>query len=287
MKFIIGIVIVVVAVFGGYWGVGGHLGVLWQPYEFVIILGAAIGAFVIGNPPSVLKGLGRTFKIMLKGPKYKKDSYLELLGLQYTLFKLAKAKGSLALEAHVENPSESDIFNRFPAIASDPRALEFMCDYLRLVTLGTENSHEVEALMDEELETLNQEDEQMVAAIQSLADGTPALGIVAAVLGVIHTMGSIDQPPEILGHLIGAALVGTFFGVFCAYGFFAPMAMALKNAFESENKFYLSMKAGILAHLQGYAPAVSVEFARKALMSDVRPTFAEVEESTQNSAQAA
>ncbi|MGK2739566.1 flagellar motor stator protein MotA [Tepidicaulis sp. LMO-SS28] len=282
MKFLIGCVIVVGSVVSGYAIVGGHFEVLWQPAEFIIILGAAIGALIIGNPPAVLKNLGRAFIAMLKGPKYKKEAYLELLSMQYTLFKLAKAKGSLALEQHVENPEESDIFQRFPTIVSDHHALEFLRDYLRLVTLGTENPHEVEALMDEELETHHQENERMVAAIQALADGTPALGIVAAVLGVIHTMGAIDQPPEILGHLIGAALVGTFFGVFCAYGFFAPMAMALKNSLESETKFYLSIKAGILAHLQGYAPAVSIEFARKALMSEVRPTFEEVEEATQN-----
>lgn len=282
MKFLIGSAIVIGSVLAGYAIVGGHFAVLWQPAEFIIILGAALGALIIGNPPVVLKNLGSAFMAMLRGPKYKKESYLELLSLQYTLFKLAKAKGSLALEQHVENPEESDIFQRFPAVMADHHALEFLRDYLRLVTLGTENPHEVEALMDEELETHHQENERMVAAIQALADGTPALGIVAAVLGVIHTMGAIDQPPEILGHLIGAALVGTFFGVFCAYGFFAPMTMALKNSLESETKYYLSIKAGILAHLQGYAPAVSIEFARKALMSEVRPTFEEVEEATQN-----
>lgn len=151
-----------------------------------------------------------------------------------------------------------------------------------MITLGTENAHELETLMDEELETHHQEREQLVGAIQALADGTPALGIVAAVLGVIHTMGSIDQPPEILGHLIGGALVGTFLGVLCAYGFFGPMAQSLKSIFEAESKYYLSMKAGLLAHMAGYAPAVSIEFARKALMSDVRPTFIEVEQATAN-----
>ena len=157
-----------------------------------------------------------------------------------------------------------------------------MWDYLRMITLGTENAHELEALMDEELETHHQEQELAIGSIQALADGTPALGIVAAVLGVIKTMGSIDQPPEILGHLIGGALVGTFFGVFVAYGFFAPMASSLKSAYEAESKYFLSMKAGLLAHMNGYAPAVSIEFARKAIMSFDRPTFKEVEDSTQN-----
>ena len=282
MKLIIGALVVCICVFGGYAAMGAHLEVLWQPFEYVIILGAAIGAFIIGNQGSVLRRLGSIFGTMFKGSKYSKDSFLELLGLQYTLFKLAKAKGSLALEAHVEDPEASDIFNQFPTFAQDHHAVEFMCDYLRMITLGTENAHEMENLMDEELETHHQEQELAVNSIQALADGTPALGIVAAVLGVIKTMGSIDQPPEILGHLIGGALVGTFFGVFVAYGFFGPMASALKSAYEAESKYYLSMRAGLLAHMNGYAPAVSIEFARKALMSADRPTFKEVEESTQN-----
>jgi chemotaxis protein MotA len=155
-----------------------------------------------------------------------------------------------------------------------------MCDYLRMVTLGTRNQHEVEALMEEELETHHQEQERLVMAIQALADGTPALGIVAAVLGVIHTMGAINQPPAVLGEMIGGALVGTFLGVFCAYGFFGPMAQSLRNIYEAEGKYWLSMKAGMLAHISGYPPAMAIEFARKALMSEVRPTFIEVEEAT-------
>jgi len=282
MRLIVGILIVLGSVFGGYAASGAHLAVLYQPFEYIIILGAACGAYVVGNPPAVLKGTVGIFGKLFKGPRYGKAAYLELLGLQFTLFKLAKSKGNLALEVHVENPQDSAIFNSFPTFASDHHAVEFMCDYLRMITLGTENAHELETLMDEELETHHQEREQLVGAIQALADGTPALGIVAAVLGVIHTMGSIDQPPEILGHLIGGALVGTFFGVLVAYGFFGPMAQSLKTIFEAESKYYLSMKAGLLAHMAGYAPAVSIEFARKALMSDVRPTFLEVEASTAN-----
>ena len=280
MRLVVGLLIVLVSVFGGYSASGAHLGVLFQPFEFIIILGAAAGSFVIGNPPAVLKGVMGVFGKLFRGPRYGKDAYLELLGLQFTLFKLAKSKGNLALEVHVENPKDSAIFNAFPTFAADHHAVEFMCDYLRMITLGTENAHELETLMDEELETHHQETEQLVGGIQALADGTPALGIVAAVLGVIHTMGSIDQPPEILGHLIGGALVGTFLGVFVAYGFFSPMAQSLRNIYEAESKYFLSMKAGLLAHMSGYAPAVSIEFARKALMSEVRPSFIEVEQST-------
>ncbi|HEX7776425.1 MAG TPA: flagellar motor stator protein MotA [Parvibaculum sp.] len=282
MRLIVGILVVLISVFGGYAASGAHLAVLFQPFEAIIILGAAVGSFVIGNPPAVLKGIGGMFGTLFRGPRYNKAAYLELLGLQYTLFKLAKSKGNLALEAHVENPGESSVFSQFPVFAADHHAVEFMCDYLRMITLGTENAHELEALMDEELETHHQERERLVTGVQTLADATPALGIVAAVLGVIHTMGAINQPPEVLGHLIGGALVGTFLGVLCAYGFFGPMAQSLRNIFEAESKYYLSMKAGLLAHMAGYAPAVSIEFARKALMSEVRPTFNEVEQSTAN-----
>ena len=160
--------------------------------------------------------------------------------------------------------------------------MEFVCDYLRMVTLGSNNVHEMEALMDEELETHHQEQHRIVSAMQALADGTPALGIVAAVLGVIHTMGAISEPPEVLGHMIGGALVGTFFGVFVAYGFFAPFAQSLNNIYQAEAKYFLSLKVGLLAHISGQVPVMAIEFARKALLSEDRPTFAEVDEATAN-----
>ena len=282
MKFLIGAVIVFACVFGGYMAAGGHMDVIWQPLEFVIIFGAAVGSFVIGNPGTVLKGTAKALGKLFKGPKYKKAAYVELLSLLYAIFKLAKTKGMLALESHVEKPEESTLFQQFPIFAKDHHAVEFLRDYLRLMTLGTENPHEIEALMDEEIETHHHETGAISGAVQGMADGLPALGIVAAVLGVIHTMGSITEPPAVLGHLIGAALVGTFMGVFVAYGFVGPIASSLKSACEAEGKYLQCMKAGLLAHLQGYAPAVSVEFARKALLSDVRPDFYEVEQATAN-----
>ncbi|WP_293863944.1 flagellar motor stator protein MotA [uncultured Alsobacter sp.] len=280
MKLIVGTIIVFVCVLGSYAAMGGHLEVLWQPFEFVIILGAAIGAFIIGNPGPVLKGVPKMFGTLFKGSKYKQDCYVELLAMQFALYKLAKTKGITAIEPHIENPHESTLFNAFPTFAGDHHAVEFVCDYMRMLTMGADNVHEIEALMDEELETHHQEQERLVSAMQSLADGTPALGIVAAVLGVIKTMGAISEPPEVLGHLIGGALVGTFFGVFVAYGFFAPMAASLKSTFEAESKYFLSLKAGLLAHISGQPPVMSVEFARKALFSEVRPTFSEVEAAT-------
>ena len=280
MRLIIGALIVFGCVFGSYSQMGGHLEVLWQPYEFVIILGAAMGAFVIGNVGPVLKAIPTILGKLVKGPKYTQRCYVELLGMQFSLFKLARQKGAQALEAHIEDPSTSTLFNAFPTFAANHHAVEFVCDYMRMVTLGADKAYEIEDLMDEELETHHQEQERLVSAMQSLADGTPALGIVAAVLGVIKTMGAIKEPPEVLGHLIGGALVGTFFGVFVAYGFFGPMAQSLKSIFEAESKYYLSLKAGLLAHIGGQPPVMAIEFARKSLMSDVRPTFIEVEQAT-------
>ena len=282
MFLIVGTITVFACVLGGYMAMGGKLGVLWQPFEAVIIVGAGIGAYIIGNPKSVLKRTGKAFGAAFKGSKYKKDDYIELLSLQFQIFKIAKAKGMLGLEAHIENPEESDLFSEFPTFQNDHHAVTFMCDYLRILTLGADNPHEIEALMDEEIETHHQEHHQMAAALQTMADGMPALGIVAAVLGVIKTMGSITEPPEVLGKLIGGALVGTFLGVFVAYGFLGPIAASVGAAYEAEGKYYQCMKAGLLAYMNGYAPAVCVEFARKALLEDVRPTFYEVEEATSN-----
>lgn len=282
MKFIIGFVVVVACVLGGYVLADGHLEVLWQPLEFLIIFGAGIGAFIISNPGSVIKGVLGSLSMLIKGAKYSQESYLELLTVQYTLFKLAKSKGDLALEGHIENPHESDIFNQYPSFAGDHHALEFMCDYLRMLTLGTSNPHEVENIMDIELDNHHEDNHAIHSAMNALADGLPALGIVAAVLGIIHTMGSITEPPEILGHLIGAALVGTFSGILFSYGFVGPMAASMGATMDEESNYFTCMKAGIIAHMQGYAPQVSIEFSRKTIPSHLRPSFKDLEESLQN-----
>ena len=281
MFFIIGALVVVGSVVGGYLALGGHLDVLWQPFEFLIIGGAGIGSFIIGNSSTILKGVVGSFGVLLKGPHYKRDAYLELLGVLYAIFKLAKTKGDLALEAHVEKPAESALFRQFPHFASDHHTVEFLCDYLRLLTLGTSNAYEVEAMIERELEIHHNEHHAISGALQQLADAFPALGIVAAVLGVIHTMGSITEPPEVLGHLIGGALVGTFFGIFVSYGFAAPIARSVEQSFDSDSHYMGCIKAGLIAHMQGYAPQVSIEFARKTLQSSMRPSFVEVEEMVQ------
>ena len=277
MFVIIGAVVVLVCVFGAF-SVHGDLRVLFQPLEFVIILGSAVGAFIIGNTKANIKQTMKGLKRAMKGPTYKKADYVELLSVLYQIFKLAKTKGMLALEQHVEKPDESALFGQFPKFQKDHHALEFLCDYLRMMTLGTENPNEVETLIDAELETHHNELHGASHAIQSMADGMPALGIVAAVLGVIVTMGSITEPPKVLGELIGAALVGTFFGVLVSYGFVAPLASIISAVDSADAKYYQCMKAGLLAHMQGYPPAVSVEFARKVLLSTERPNFYEVEQ---------
>ena len=282
MFFIIGLLVVIGSVIGGYMGAGGHVDVLWQPLEFVIIFGAGIGAFLIANSKAVVGRTLKSFGALLKGPKYNAAAYLELLGVLYAVFRLAKTKGDLALESHVEKPHESPLFTQFPNFVSDHHAVDFVCDYLRLLTLGASTSHEVEAVMDVELEVHHDEDHGVVGAVQVFADGAPALGIVAAVLGVIHTMGSITEPPEVLGHLIGGALVGTFAGIFACYGVLGPMASSLEQTFAADSRYLTCIKVGIVAHMQGYAPQVSVEFARKTLSSNVRLSFTEVEEMVQN-----
>jgi chemotaxis protein MotA len=250
------------------------------PLEIVIMGGTAVGGFIIANPAIVIKRSLRGCGLLLKKAKYNKTSYIELLCMMYQVFKLAKTKGLLVLEQHIEKPHESSLFGQFPGFQHNHHATDFFCDYLRLVTLGSDKPYELEALMDEEIDVHHSEDHGMVTAINNIADGMPAIGIVAAVLGVIHTMGSITEPPEVLGRLIGGALVGTFMGVWTAYGVIGPMANSMRQILEAESKYFQCLKVGLLAHLQGFAPSISVEYARKTLLSDVRPTFAEVEEAT-------
>ncbi len=277
MFFIIGVVIVFGSILGGYLP-HGKIEVLLQPLEFLIIGGAALGGFIIANPKPILMGTLKSIGRVLKGPPHDRDSYLELLTMMYALFKLLKAKGAMAIEKDIENVDESEFFQQFPDFCAKDHAVEFLCDYLRLLTMGTDKAHEFEELIDEEIETHHAESFQVASAISTVADALPAFGIVAAVLGVIITMASITEPPEILGALVGAALVGTFLGVLLAYGLVGPMGNNLKAYADADSKYYECIKAGLIAHLQGHAPTIAVEFARKTLFSDVRPSFVEVED---------
>jgi chemotaxis protein MotA len=277
MFFIIGIVIVFGSVLGGYLP-HGTFGVLVQPLEVLIIGGAAVGAFVISNPGANLKRAASHLGRIVKGMPHNKESYVDLLTLMYKTFKLAKTKGNLALEAHIEDPENSDLFQDHPGFLGNHHAVEFMCDYLRLVTMGADGHSEIEDLMNLELDVHHAEDAEAYGAIGAMGEGMPAFGIVAAVLGIIVTMGSITEPPEVLGGLIGAALVGTFLGILLAYGVVTPISKNMELWAAADGKYIECIKTGILAHLQGSAPAVSVEFARKCLFTHDRPTFAELEE---------
>jgi chemotaxis protein MotA len=282
MRVILGIVIVFACVLGGYVMHHGNLAVLWQPTEYLIIVGAAVGSFVIGNPSYVVKAaLGSFKKLMVGGHPIKKEAYLELLSFLYTIFKFIKTKGMLEVEAHIENPEGSDIFAKFPGFLHDHHAVDFFCDYVRVMTMGVDNKYVLEDMMVAELEGHHAESHAVAHSIQIMGDAFPAIGIVAAVLGVIITMGSISEPPEILGGLIGAALVGTFLGVLISYCFVQPFASSINNVYAMEGKYLEVIKTGMLAHVSGNAPAISVEFARKIIPSGVRPTFKEVEEAVQ------
>ena len=278
MKFILGMLFVTGSVIGGYTLSHGHLGILLQPYEFLIIFGAASGAFLASNPGTVVKGVLGSIPTLLKGSKYNKQSYLDLLALMYE----ARKEGLMALENDIEEPNESEIFKRYPKVLKDHHALDFICDYLRLMVGGSMNSMELENLMDVELDTHHEEAHLPSHAVTSMADGLPAFGIVAAVLGVVITMGAISEPPEVLGHHIAAALVGTFLGILLAYGYVNPIGTFLGHVKREESKYLECIKVCILATLNGYTPQVAVEFGRKALYSSVRPGFAELEEYVKN-----
>ena len=276
----IGLFGVFFCVFGGYVIFGGKMGIIVEalPKEVMIIGGSAVCSFLIANSAHTVKQSMADVKRIFGGARFHKQEYMELLSLLYQILKTMKSKGVLAIEQHIEKPMESNIFNAYPSIMKNPFTIKFIADYLRMFSIGVDNPHELEALMEQEIEKAKHEDLHSSHALQNMADAMPALGIVAAVLGVIKTMGSITEPPEILGKLIGGALVGTFLGVWLSYGFIGPISSILKQIADAELKYLQCMKAGLLAHLHGSAPAISVEYARKALASEVRPSFYEVEE---------
>jgi len=278
MKFIIGVVVVLASVGGGFILSHGHLAALWQPFELLIIGGAAFGAFVISNPGKVIKGSFGSIGQLLKGSKHTKKSYMELLALMYDLFTKARKEGMMALEADIDEPENSPVFQKYPAILKNHHALEFIADYLRLMVSGNMNPFELENLMDVELETHHHEAAKVPAAITAVSDALPGFGIVAAVLGIVITMASIGGPVEELGHHVAAALVGTFLGILLAYGFVGPMATSLSNMNEDDSKVFECIKVCLMATLNGYAPQIAVEFGRKSLESHNRPGFQELED---------
>ena len=280
---IIGIVLLFVCVFGVYVISGGKLDVVMHaaPHEMGTILGAAIAALLIGSSLDVIKGVGGGMAKIFAGPKWKAADYKDLLSLLFLLTKTMKAKGVIALESHIENPHESTLFGRFPKIVKDHFAVDFICDTLRMMTMNLEDPHQVEDAMEKQLEKHHHEALGPAHALQTMADGLPALGIVAAVLGVIKTMGSITEPPAVLGAMIGSALVGTFLGVFLAYGLVGPFAVRLTAIIEEESSFYRIIQSVLVAHLHGNAAQISVEIGRGSVPTLTQPSFTELEEALQ------
>ena len=278
---IIGIVLLFGMVFGSYAISGGKFDVITHaaPHELMAIGGAGIAAFLISNSVTTMKGtlggLGKAFG----GPKWKRQDYKDLLSLLFQLTKTMKSKGVIALESHIEKPAESTIFQKYPKVLKDHFATDFICDTLRMMTMNLEDPHQIEDVMEKQLEKHHHEALEPAHALQNLADALPALGIVAAVLGVIKTMGSITEPPEILGGMIGGALVGTFMGVFMAYGLVGPIAARLKGIVDEESAYYKIIQSVLVAHLHGNAAQISVEIGRGDIPSAAQPSFVEMEES--------
>ena len=277
MFIIIGYVLVVGAVLGGYAMEGGAFSVLLQPIELMIIAGAAIGAFVTGNSTKVLSATVRALPKLLKSSKYTKTRYMALMALLFDILTKVRKEGMMAIESDVDEPGKSALFQKHPTVTNDHHLVEFITDYLRMMVSGNMNPLEIENLMDQEIDTHHHEAMAPSHALQKAGDGLPAFGIVAAVMGVVKTMASVGQPPAILGEMIAAALVGTFLGILISYGFVSPLAQLLEQKVDEATKELHCVKATLLASLQGYAPAVAVEFGRKILYSTERPTFVELE----------
>jgi len=277
MLIIVGYLIVLAAVFGGFAMAGGHLGSLFQPVELIMIGGAALGAFLVGNTGKALKATMKALPSAFKGSIYTKAMYMELMALLYDVLAKVRKEGLMAIEADIEKPEESPLFSKYPKVLADHHVIEFMTDYLRLMVAGNLNAFEIENLMDNEIETHHHEGEIPVQCVAKLGDGLPAFGIVAAVMGVVHTMESVGIPPSELGKLIAAALVGTFLGILLAYGFVGPLSSVLEQKLNESTKMFQTIKVTLLASLNGYAPALAVEFGRKVLYSTERPSFSELE----------
>ena len=278
MFVIVGYIVVCGTIFGGYALAGGHLGGLWQPLEVLMIFGGALGAFIIGNDVKALKATLKSLPTLLKGSKYNKALYLDLLALMYEILTKIRKDGMMSIENDIENPESSPLFSKYPKISGDHHVLEFICDYVRLMVSGNMDAFQVENLMDNELETHHMEGHVPAHCIAKLGDALPAFGIVAAVMGVVHTMENVALPPAELGILIAHALVGTFLGILLAYGFVGPLSGLLEQKLEESSKMLQTVKVTLLASLNGYAPAIAVEFGRKVLYSTERPGFSELED---------
>ncbi|WP_426147341.1 flagellar motor stator protein MotA [Polaromonas sp. DSR2-3-2] len=278
MLVILGYAVVLGSVFGGYGLMGGHFGALYQPLEVLIIGGAAVGAFIAGNDAKTIRATLKVLPTLLKKSKsHDKAQYMELLALMFSLLSKGRKEGMMALESDVEDPKNSAIFSAYPHILEDTPVLVFMTDYLRLVVSGSTDPHEIGELMEQEMETYEHEGNIPAHSLTRVGDALPALGIVAAVLGVVHALASADLPPAEMGQLIAHAMVGTFLGILLAYGFVSPLGTLIEHKVSHSLKVYECIRVTLLASLNGYAPQLAVEFGRKVLLSTERPSFAELE----------
>ena len=279
MLVILGYMVVLGSVFGGYALMGGHFGVLYQPLEVLIIGGSAVGAFIAGNDGKTIRATLKALpKLITSSKKHDKALFMELLALLYVLLSKGRKDGMMALESDVEDPKNSPIFAQYPAILADAHVLEFMTDYLRLIVSGNTDPHELGELMEQEMDTYKHEGEIPAHSLTRVGDALPALGIVAAVLGVVHALASADLPPAEMGQLIAHAMVGTFLGILLAYGFVSPLGTLIEHHVAESLKVYEVIRVTLMASLNGYAPQLAVEFGRKVLLSTERPSFGELEE---------
>jgi chemotaxis protein MotA len=275
---IVGYVVIILTVFGGYGLSGGHFGALYQPLEVLIIGGAGIGAFIVGNNGKSIKATMKSLPHLMKGSSYTKALYMDLIGALYLVLNKSRQNGMIALENDIEDPQNSPIFSAYPRLLADSVLMNFVLDYLRLMVSGNMNAFEMEALMDEEIETCEHEHEVPASSLNNVGDALPAFGIVAAVMGVVNALASADRPASELGELIAHAMVGTFLGILLAYGFVLPLATLLRQKSSEQIKMLQCIKMTLLSNLNGYAPQIAVEFGRKILFTSERPTFIELEE---------
>lgn len=278
MLVIIGYVVVILTVFGGFVITGGQLGALYQPAELLIIGGAGVGAFIVGNNGKSIKATLKAFPHLLQGSRYTKALYMDLMAMMFLLLTKARQNGMMNLESDIEDPQNSPIFSAYPRLLADASLMNFVVDYLRLMISGSMNSYEIEALMDEEIETCEHEHEVPANSLNVIGDAFPAFGIVAAVMGVVNALAAADRPAAELGELIAHAMVGTFLGILLAYGFVLPLASVLRQKSAEQIKMLQCIKVTLLSSMNGYAPQIAVEFGRKTLFSSERPTFVELEE---------
>ncbi len=280
MTIVVGLVITLGCMLGGFMAMGGHVEVIWQPWEYVIICGASLGTFVVANPMKTIKDTGKALGEAFKSKAPKSREYLDVLGLLYTLMRELRSKSRNEVEEHIDNSETSTLFQKFPSVLNNKDLTTFICDYCRLIIIGNARTHEIEALMDEEIQTVRGDQMKSYHALVTVSEGLPALGIVAAVLGVVKAMGALDQAPEVLGALIAAALVGTFAGIFFSYAVVSPVATKIKVGREKRLRLYVIVKQTLLAFMNGAMPQVALEHGRKTISAYERPSINEVEQET-------